>query len=580
MISATEQKPCVRLRAPRENRSLVLDPPWNDLSDLIRRNVSLQSQPDYDLQGPKLSEIRRQARRELLAAARQWTATYSDLGPPPGDPTELIFLAGHQPQMFHPGVWLKNFALSRLAKQHRATAVNLIIDSDAVAATALRVPGGIPQNPSAALLPFDRPEPAIPYEERRIEDRALFDPFGQRVCEQTAGLIDRPLMEKYWSLVIAQSRQSDRLGASLAGARHIIEAQWGSTTLEIPQSWVCDLDCFHWLTAHLLAQLPRFSAVYNETVREYRRRYRIRSASHPVPDLAVDDEWIEAPFWIWSRENPRRKRLFAKRACSEIIISDRENVNERLSLSEEGEIRKAGSQIAELARRGVKIRSRALVTTLWARLVLGDLFIHGIGGGNYDCLTDRIIERFFNRQPPGFMILSATLHLPVHQSPLPTNLRSVPEEGQGEGSNMSPLPTNLRSVPEEGQGEGSMMGKDPAAIDRQLRELTYHPERYINGVFHQSTAMPGEVQDFVNSKRQWISTPQTSENAKIRCRAIRNINESLQPYLEGLRAQLLDRRVHAAERLRAKEILTWREYGFCLYPEQTLCDFFDALLPH
>ena len=90
--------------------------------------------------------------------------------------------------------------------------------------------------------------------------------------------------------------------------------------------------------------------------------------------------------------------------------------------------------MAELARSGVKIRSRALVTTLWARMVLGDLFIHGIGGGNYDLVTDRIIERFFGRQPPGFMILSATLHLPINQSPLPTNLRSVPGEGQGEGS--------------------------------------------------------------------------------------------------------------------------------------------------
>ena len=58
--------------------------------------------------------------------------------------------------------------------------------------------------------------------------------------------------------------------------------------------------------------MGEFSAVYNEAVREYRRLYRIRSASHPVPDLAVEGEWQEAPFWIWSQENPRRKRLFVQ----------------------------------------------------------------------------------------------------------------------------------------------------------------------------------------------------------------------------------------------------------------------------
>ena len=44
---------------------------------------------------------------------------------------------------------------------------------------------------------------------------------------------------------------------------------------------------------------------------------------------------------------------------------------------------------------GFKIRTRALTTTMFARLFLADLFIHGIGGGIYDELTDRIIERYY-----------------------------------------------------------------------------------------------------------------------------------------------------------------------------------------
>jgi hypothetical protein len=558
MISDKAQKHFRRLHAPRENRAVVVHPAWDRVSDLIQENLSLQSQADYDFQGRRLSALCRQARRELLDAARRWTAAYHDAGPTPDDSQGLIFLAGHQPQIFHPGVWLKNFALGRLAEKHHATAINLIIDSDAISATSLLAPGGSAENPTAGQVAFDRPDPAIPYEERRIEDRALFDSFGLRVREQMERLIQHPLMEKFWPLAILQSQETDRLGACIARARHLIEAQWGLTTLEIPQSWVCDLESFHWLAAHLLARMGEFSAVYNEAVREYRRLYRIRSASHPVPDLAVEGEWQEAPFWIWSQENPRRRRLFARHDRNEVLITNRQDINARITLSREGEASRAVEQLAELARSGVKIRSRALVTTLWARMVLGDLFIHGIGGGNYDLVTDRIIERFFGRQPPGFMILSATLHLPV-ASDRADYVRNMPTTSVG----MAPAEINA----------------DPATIDRQLRELSYHPERYLDGVFEQSQDIPSEVQTLIDNKRRWIETPQTIDNARTRCRAIRGINESLQPWLENLRRQLLNSRDKAAKQEQAEQILSWREYGFCLYPEGTLREFLDSQIP-
>ena len=76
-----------------------------------------------------------------------------------------------------------------------------------------------------------------------------------------------------------------------------------------------------------------------------------------------------------------------------------------------------------------------------------------------------------------------------------------------------------------------------------------------------------------------IETPQNIENAKTRCRAIRDVNESLQTWLENLRRQLLNSREKAAKQEQAEQILSWREYGFCLYPEETLRNFMDDLLP-
>ena len=56
--------------------------------------------------------------------------------------------------------------------------------------------------------------------------------------------------------------------------------------------------------------------------------------------------------------------------------------------------------VVAAARQGLRLRPRALVTTMYARLMLADLFLHGIGGAKYDQLTDLIIRQFFDVQPP------------------------------------------------------------------------------------------------------------------------------------------------------------------------------------
>jgi len=68
-------------------------------------------------------------------------------------------------------------------------------------------------------------------------------------------------------------------------------------------------------------------------------------------------------------------------------------------------------------RRPEKPPPRALTLTLFARLILGDFFIHGIGGGKYDEVTDQIIRDYFGIDPPAFQVVSGTLHLPFPKFP-------------------------------------------------------------------------------------------------------------------------------------------------------------------
>jgi hypothetical protein len=453
-------------------------------------------------------------------------------------PPSAIFLAGHQPQLFHPGVWLKNFALGALARQHAAVAVNLVIDSDAMKTHALRVPGGSAAQPQVAMVPLDEPGPTIPFEERRIFDRGVFADFGRRAAEQIAPLVPEPMVRRWWPSVVARSAEIDNLGTCLAQARHQLEGQFGLNTLEIPQSHVCRMHSFALYTAYLLAELPRLVEVYNGAVREYRRLHHIRSTAHPFPDLAVDGPWHEAPYWVWSQDDPRRRRLFVRRDPDRLLLSDRERIEISLPSSPDGDLRAAAERLVELAAGPVRIRSRALVTTLFARLFLGDLFLHGIGGAKYDQVTDALIERFFGLRPPGYLVVSATLHLPIARQPA--------------------------------------TAADLRAIDWRLRELTWHPEKATR-----QAACSGrceELAELIAAKSRWIHTPQTPENARSRWLEIRRINRELQPWVAAEREHLLRERDRLSHALAAEKTLAWREYAFCLFPESTLREFIEKIL--
>lgn len=529
-----------RYRAPKEDGGVLVEPPFAQMGGLLAENRSRRSTQCYDLQGRCLSDVARDARRELVMEARRWTSQYRDVDCGSWSPSTPILLAGHQPQLFHPGVWLKNFALGALARQNGALAVNLVIDSDTAKTTSVRVPGGSAAHPWIEDVPFDRSGPVIPYEERPVLDRELFFDFGRRAAECIASLVPDPLLRRYWSRATARMAHTDNLGACLAQSRHELEGDWGVATLEVPQSRVCRMEPHAWFVAHLVAQLPRFQAVYNGAVEEYRRVNRIRSTAHPVPNLVQEGQWWEAPFWIWTADDPQRRRLFVRRARGEIELSDRGSRRIGLSLSPDGDAGRAAEQLVALGRQGVKIRCRALVTTLWARLVLGDVFVHGIGGAKYDQVTDALIRNFFGLDPPGLVVLSGTLHLPVERARVSEDARR--------------------------------------RIKHRLRELTFHPECCMNRPSETRGERGSEAEELIRAKRRWIETRQTPQNAGMRYREIRRINAALQPWVASQRERLRDEQEAVDRALRAEAVLSWREYAFCLFPEKTLQDFFDRVL--
>ena len=530
----------VALRAPQNSGDVLVAPLWDHAGSLVDANRGLRGEWDYDVQGVSLAELAQAARQQTIQAAREYTRGYASswidaLGPL--HPERPIYFAGHQPELFHPGVWLKNFALGRLAAEFGGVGINLIVDADDVRTTDIRVPTGTVESPRIESIPYDLPLPPQPHEERRIRDSATFHAFGDSVARSIAPLVQDPLVSAFWPLVRDASRE-DRLGMSLAQARHLLEFEWGNRTLELPQSRLCRLPAVRYMICHMLAQLPRFYEVYNGTLGTFRLRHRLRNHAQPMPDLETSGHWLEAPLWVWSAEDPTRRRVFVRDCAVGTELTDRHGWRATLPLSADTDCQAAVDRLAELEQQGVKLRTRALVTTLIARLLVSDLFIHGIGGARYDEVTDGLIREFFAQTPPQFMAVSGTLHLPVEAD--------LPAGG------------NARQWKE------------------RLRGLTYHGEAYLD---HSavSTESRRAAESLASEKWKWIRTPKTSGNADERHRGIATVNDRLQPFLLPLRreAELGLAAARAADRKR--QILQSRDYAFCLYPQELLRSLLHSL---
>jgi hypothetical protein len=376
-----------RLRVLREDRTLFLRPAFSDVLDHARRNHDVLATSNIPVQGRTLSLLREWTKRDACAAARQYTAAL--LGESIDDSgTERLFVAGHQPTLFHPGVWAKNFAIAEMAARSGGTALNLIVDNDVLAATRIRVPAHNSSHPTIETVPFDEPRATGPWEEAAVVNRDLFASFGNRIVEKMSSWKVVPLVADIWPGAVRQIETSPLLRDSLTAARIRQERRWGAANLELPISRLCELDPFLWFASHVMAQLPRFRDIYNQVLREYRRVNRIRSSTHPVPELKSGDGWLEAPFWVWRAGDRKRSRLMVQRNGHELRLSDGKDIFATLPLPEDGDACCAVEVLRTLPERGIRLRTRALTTTLFARLFLADLFVHGIGGSKYDEMTD------------------------------------------------------------------------------------------------------------------------------------------------------------------------------------------------
>ena len=517
----------IRRQTPVGHGEVLTEPEYSTWAGLAAANHALAASWECTVAGVPLGELRAEARAEAIDAAEGFSAGLGvpiDIG---GDPEGLMVMTGHQPELYHPGIWVKDFLLQRLADETGAVALDIVVDSDGFDRVELRTPcftSGVGR--CAAILAQSSQDGCFACTEP--PEPAELDAFRASGHEALSTLPAPALARHFDTFCDALSSacaEQDDLASAITVARRRYEAPAGTTYLELPLTLHVRTASFGRFVTHLALDAARFASAYNTELAAFRERTGTRSKAQPFPDLASQGDLVELPLWLIA--DGRRRSVWARVGAAPALVVDGE-VAVELGTD-------PGGAFEALMAAELTIAPKALALTMFERVFVSDLFIHGVGGGRYDQVTDGVIERFFGIEPPRFVIASMTLYLPL--------------------------------------GAHEVSDEEVAALEQRLNRLAHNPDQLLgemefenNSERDRVTALSAEKCELVLA----IASPDADK--KTIGSRIRELNsamaELVAPFVRDTEAELAELRT-----LRdAGEVLTDRTYPFCLWDPLEVAD--------
>lgn len=375
-------------KAPAEDGATVIWPPPGELCEDARENHRLLSAAhELRVQNVPLTEVRRRQRAWL------------------GHPDDQILIAdGHQTELYHAGVWVKSVLSHVAAEQLGGSALHLAVDTDAPKHLYLRWPGAsvaVTDDPDLSRAQWsgllDAPSPAHLNDLRHQLDKATF--------------AQPPMAGEFLDSLRRLALEQLGLAPALTNACHALDWSLGlrhGAALASPM-WSCEP--FLVFVHHVIARAGDFGVAYNRALAEYRREKKVRTPTRPMPDLALEGDSVELPFWLDGLSTGGRARPVARAADGGFVLTLDNGDRFRFDPAADGW--DAARRLAQWLRpHQLRLSPRALALTLFVRLCAADQFVHGIGGGQYDQITDRLIASHFGLRPPRFCVTTATMYLP------------------------------------------------------------------------------------------------------------------------------------------------------------------------
>ena len=278
----------------------------------------------------------------------------------------------------------------------------------------------------------------------------------------------------------------------------------------------------------LALNASRFSAAYNAELADYRIVNKTRSPAQPFPDLALADGSIELPLWLLDAAG--RSSVMVRPLAgggAHLMGADGAPIVELPS--------DPAAAIDVLAASGVLIAPKALALTTFVRVFACDLFIHGVGGGRYDRVTDGVCRRYYRIEPPGFVVASITMYLPL--------------------------------------GAHIVTDDEVADARARLNRLEHNPDALLGDVEFDSADEQASAVALAAEKTRLVAAIAAPDaDKKALGLGIREVNAELAALLAPLR-EGLEAEVAALEaQLAASDILTDRTYPFCFWSPLEVAD--------
>ena len=540
----------VDIDIPTENRQVLVHPPVGELPDLVKANRALIATHDFHIAGRSAADLRTQVRAEVMSAARTYTRSLG-VSAPEWD-AQPIIETGHQPEFLHPGVWIKNHLAGRLAHAVGAVALNLVVDNDVPREGEFLVPTRPGSGFSRHPIHFADIDSSRAWEEHTHDCGPWrFDALAQEIAEIHALSETGAIYPDYLSDAARFSGMADDLAHMMTLMRRTYEEQTGLHNLEIPISTLSDTPGFVLFVLDVVSRAERFAECYNDALAEFRSLHGVRSSSHPLPNLHMEPDSIELPFWVWRPGGPRTRLYVRCRHDATLLMGDEpvftiDDVTWQALQSGDAEAFDAAARhLLKAADGSFKIRPRAISNTIFSRLFVSDAFVHGVGGARYDTITDEIVRNYVGVELPALIACSATIFLPIDV----------------EASRQDDL----------------------RRLRRTLRDCRYNPERHMDEVLLASK----EVGNLIAGKRSLVAEndalrPKPSKDSRVRRRSIfqeiRRADEEMNTLMPDTVALLRRELAEVEHRVGDTEIVEDRTYPFILYPKDQLLGFYDEML--
>ncbi len=302
------------------------------------------------------------------------------IGSPALGGVKPVIAAGHQAQLWHPGILAKDIAARSVAGRLDAEPLHVVVDHDVLDEVAIELPvrrgrtlsvhrlvlaEGRGLVAACSQVPADAPEIV-----RRIELAAA--ELGDALAADVGPLIDafkdlprcRHLAEQVTAALVRLKRPH------VAPAAVVFSSDLSSLT------------AFRDMRQRILGDARRCVECYNRAGAE-------RPEAGVAP-LRIEAKHVELPLWALAPGTPRRR-----------VFADFSGKAPSLALEDGVPIDAYGTILAP----------RALLFTAMMRAAWCDLFVHGRGGEVYDLITEQWFGDWLGTELAPMTMVSADLHM-------------------------------------------------------------------------------------------------------------------------------------------------------------------------